>query len=112
MASTGLGPAWIAAMAGVLRVRGTLTLILPPRAVPESLTALAAAGCGSPLLFPLWPKPLSPELGREARIVLLQAIKGGRAEFRLLPGLVLHDEAGYTDAADAILRRGEALALR
>ena len=107
MASAGLAAGWIAAMAGHLRDRGTLTLILPPRTVPESLAALGAAGCGSVLLFPLWPKP-----GREARMVLLQAIKGGRAEFRMLPGLVLHDEAGYTDAAEAILRRGEALALR
>jgi tRNA1(Val) A37 N6-methylase TrmN6 len=107
MAPSGLATAWIAAMAGALRVRGTLTLILPPRAVPESLAALAAAECGSPLLYPLWPKP-----GREARMVLLQAIKGGRAEFRLRPGLVLHDEAGYTEATEAILRRGEPLALR
>jgi tRNA1Val (adenine37-N6)-methyltransferase len=107
MASGGLVPAWVAAMARVLRPRGTLTLVLPPRAVPESLGALAAAACGSAVLFPLWPKP-----GREPRIVLLQAIRGGRAEFRLLPGLVLHDDAGYTDAAQAVLRRGEALALR
>jgi tRNA1Val (adenine37-N6)-methyltransferase len=106
MASSGLAGAWIAAMAKPLRARGTLTLILPPRAVPESLAALSAAGCGSALLFPLWPKP-----GREARIVLLQAIKGGRTDFRLLPGLVLHDDVGYTEAAEAILRRGEALAL-
>jgi tRNA1Val (adenine37-N6)-methyltransferase len=107
MASPGLAAAWIAAMATALRVGGTLTLILPPRGVPESIAALAAAGCGSALLFPLWPKPC-----REARIVLLQAIKGGRSEFRLLPGLVLHDDAGYTKAAEAILRGGSALALR
>ena len=106
MASVGLLAAWIAAMAAAVRPRGTLTLILPPRAVPESLAALAAAGCGATSLFPLWPKP-----GREARIVLLQAVlsgagKGGRAELRLLPGLVLHDAAGYTPAAEAVLRGG------
>jgi tRNA1Val (adenine37-N6)-methyltransferase len=111
MASTGLISAWIAAMAKALRMRGTLTLVLPPRAVPESLEALAVAGCGSTTLFPLRPKP-----GREARIVLLQSIKGGRADFRLLPGLVLHDDlpesGGYTMAAEAILRHGEPLILR
>jgi tRNA1Val (adenine37-N6)-methyltransferase len=106
LASSGLAAAWIAAMARPLRARGTLTLVLPPRAVPESLAALTAAGCRSALLFPLWPKP-----GREARIVLLQAIKVRRADFRLLPGLVLHDTAGYTEAAEAILRHGEALVL-
>jgi tRNA1Val (adenine37-N6)-methyltransferase len=104
MAPPGLLSAWIGAMARVLRHRGTLTLILPPRAVPEALAALAEAGCGSALLFPLWPKP-----GREARILLIQASRGGRADLRLLPGLVLHDEAGYTPAAEAVLRGGEAL---
>jgi tRNA1Val (adenine37-N6)-methyltransferase len=112
MATAGLAAAWIAAMGRALRHRGTLTLILPPRAVPESLAALATAGCGSALLFPLWPKPgLWPKSGRAARMVLVQAIKGGRADFRLLPGLGLHDDGGYTPAAEAILRRGEALAL-
>ena len=113
MASPGLVSAWIAAMAKALRVHGTLTLILPPRAVPESLAALGAAGCGSGVLFPLWPKPIPSSPERDARILLLQAVKGGRADFRLLPGLVLHGEGGgYTEAADAILRRGEALSLR
>ena len=107
MAPAGLAASWIAALAGCLRMRGTVTLILPPRAVPECLAAFDRAGCGAVLLFPLLPKP-----GREARIVLMQAIKGVRADFKLLPGLVLHDEAGYTGAAEAILRRGAALALR
>jgi tRNA1(Val) A37 N6-methylase TrmN6 len=106
-AAAGLGGRWIAALAACLRPRGTLTLILPPRAVPESLDALRQTGCGSALLFPLWPKA-----GREPRIALLQAIRGGRADFRLLPGLILHDAAGYTEAAEAVLRRGEALTLR
>jgi tRNA1(Val) A37 N6-methylase TrmN6 len=116
MASAGLAAAWIAAMAGPLRMRGTLTLILPPRAVPESLAAFTAANCGSAVLFPLWPKAIGLEPGREPRIVLLQAIKGGRAEFRLHPGLVLHDDrqngGGFTEAAEAILRRGSTLTLR
>jgi tRNA1Val (adenine37-N6)-methyltransferase len=107
-APAGLVARWIGAMAGALRARGTLTLILPPRAVPESLAALEAAGCGSALLFPLWPK-----LGRPARIVIIQAIRGGRGDFRMPPGLVLHEDGdGYTAAADAVLRGGAALGLR
>lgn len=106
VATPQLAARWIAAMAALLRPRGTLTLIVPPRAVPESLSAFASCGCGSPLLVPLWPRA-----GREPRIVLLQAIKGGRGDFRLLPGLTLHEEAGYTQAADAILRRGHPLPL-
>lgn len=107
MAPDSLVARWIAAMSGALRDRGTLTLILPPQAVPEALAAFGASGCGSLALFPLWPKP-----GRAPRVVLLQAVKGGRGAFRLLPGLTLHEEAGYTEAADAILRHGAALPLR
>jgi tRNA1Val (adenine37-N6)-methyltransferase len=105
VAAAGLVGLWTKTMADLLRPRGTLTLALPPRAVPEALATLASCGCGAALLFPLWPKR-----GREAKILLLQAAKGSRAEFRLLPGLILHEDDGrYTEAADAILRRGEAL---
>jgi tRNA1(Val) A37 N6-methylase TrmN6 len=39
-------------------------------------------------------------------------VKGGKAQFRVLPGLVLHEAAGqYTPQADAILRHGQALEL-
>lgn len=107
MAPDSLVARWIAAMGAVVRARGTVTLVLPPPAVPEAMAALAASGCGSVALFPLWPKP-----GREPRIVLLQAVKGGRAAFRLLPGLTLHEGVGYSEAAEAILRHGRALPLR
>jgi tRNA1(Val) A37 N6-methylase TrmN6 len=107
LAPTGLAAQWIGAMAGTLRPRGTLTLILPPRAVPETLAALGNAGCGSALVFPLWPRS-----GQAARILLIQAVRGGRADFRLLPGLSLHDAAGYTAAAEAVLRDGAALPMR
>lgn len=106
-ATDGLIGTWIAVLARALRHRGTITLVLPPRAMPESLTALTSAGCGSAVVFPLWPR-----VGREARIMLLQAVKGGRADCRLLPGLLLHEAEGYSAAAEAVLRRGEALPLR
>jgi tRNA1Val (adenine37-N6)-methyltransferase len=107
LAATGLAAEWVSALARVLRPRGTVTLIVPPGMVPESLAAMTEAGCGSAVLFPLWPRSL-----REPRIVLLQAMKGSRADFRLLPGLTLHEEAGYTAAAEAVLRHGAALPLR
>jgi tRNA1(Val) A37 N6-methylase TrmN6 len=44
--------------------------------------------------------------------VIVQARKGSRAPFSLLPGLVLHHQDGsWTLEADAVLRRGSALAL-
>lgn len=99
--------AWVRALAAGLRRRGTLTLALPAASVPDGLAALAAAGCGSPALLPLWPRA-----GRPAKIVLLQAIRGGSGAFRLAPGVVLHEVDGrYTAAADAVLRGGAALAL-
>ncbi len=50
---------------------------------------------------------------REAsKRVIVQARKGSGAPFALLPGLVLHQENGaWTHESEAVLRRGEALAL-
>ena len=97
--------AWAQALGGHLRHRGTLTLVTPARAAAEALAALAAAGCGTVALLPLW-----PAAGREARIVLVQGVRGGRGGTRVLPGLVLHDGPHFTTAADAVLRGGAALA--
>ena len=101
----GLFGAWIAALVRPLRDRGSLTLVTAAASLADCIAALAAAGCGSVALLPLWPRP-----GREAKLLLLQAVKGGRGPARLLPGLVLHaDGGGYTPAAEAVLRHGAAL---
>jgi tRNA1Val (adenine37-N6)-methyltransferase len=104
----GLLALWAARLAATLRPRGTLTFVLAAAALPEALAALAAAGCGSPAVLPLWPRA-----GRAAKLVLIQAVRGGRGGASLLPGLVLHAEGtGYTPEADAVLRAGAALDLR
>lgn len=95
---------WARALARPLAHRGTLTLVLTAAALPEGLAALAAAGCGSLAVLPLWPRA-----GRPAGLVLLRGIKGGRAPFRLAPGLVLHEGAGFSAAAEAVLREGGAI---
>jgi tRNA1(Val) A37 N6-methylase TrmN6 len=98
---------WAAALAAPLRQRGTLTFILPAALLPEAIDAVRTAGCQPASVLPLWPKR-----GRPAKLVLLQAVKGGRMKLRLLPGLVLHAESGgFTPEADAILRGGAALPL-
>lgn len=107
MAPDGLLTAWVAALAGRLRPRGTLSLALPATALPAGLAALAAARCGSVALLPLWPRT-----GQPAKLVLLQARRGGRGPFRLLPGLVLHEAQGFTATAQDVLRRAAALPLR
>jgi tRNA1(Val) A37 N6-methylase TrmN6 len=53
----------------------------------------------------LWPKA-----GKEAKLLLVRGVKGGRGPSRLLPGLVLHEPDGrYTEAAEAVLRDGAVL---
>ncbi len=97
--------AWVAALAGRLRPKGTLSLMLPPAGVPAALAAAEATGSGSAILFPFWPKQ-----GRAAKLVLLRVTRGGRGPLRLLAGLVLHGEDGrFTPAAEAMLRGGAAL---
>ena len=84
---------------------GVFTAILRADRLNEALVALPEKGVS---LFPLWPKP-----GAVAKRVIVQARKGSRAPFSLLPGLVLHQADGsWTDEADAVLRRGSALALQ
>ncbi len=104
-AAPGLFAAWAAALAAPLRHHGTLTFITAAAALPACLVAVDSAGCGSPDIMPLWPKP-----GREARLVLVRARKHGHGACRVLPGLTLHRQSGgFTAAADAILRDGAAL---
>ena len=96
---------WARALAAPLRHHGSLTFVLPAAALATGLAAFAAAGCGSPILFPLWPRA-----GREAKLLLLRAIKGGKGPCRILAGLVLHQADGsFTPAAQAVLRDGHAL---
>jgi len=84
---------------------GIFTAILRADRLNEALVALPEKGVS---LFPLWPKARVA-----AKRVIIQARKGSHAPFSLLPGLVLHQADGsWTDEADAVLRRGSALALQ
>lgn len=83
---------------------GTFTAILRADRLGEALAALPHRGA---LVLPLWPKE-----GVEAKRVILQLRKGAKRPLGFLPGLVLHTADGpHTDAAEAILRHGEALVL-
>lgn len=101
----GMFALWATRLAAPLRHRGTLTLIIAAAALPDGLAALDAGGCGSAAVLPLWPR-----VGRPARLILLQGVKGGRGPCRVLPGLVLHEAGGgFTPQAEAVLRAGAAL---
>jgi tRNA1Val (adenine37-N6)-methyltransferase len=83
---------------------GFFTTILRADRLNEALGALPERGLCA---FPLWPRQ-----GEVCKRVIVQVRKGSNAPFALLPGLVLHREDGsWTPEADAVLRRGNALAL-
>lgn len=103
----GLGD-WIAFCARMARHKGHVVLIHRADRLDGVLAALKQHGCGSVVLFPLWPRA-----GQAARRVIVGARKGGRAPLVLAPGLVLHAADGrYTAAAERVLRDGAALPLR
>lgn len=83
---------------------GYFTAILRADRLNEALATLPEKGVCA---VPLWPRA-----GEAPKRVIVQARKGSHAPFALTPGLVLHAADGsWTPEADAILRRGEALAL-
>ena len=97
--------AWISALSRWVLPGGTLTFIISTAIADRACQTLLENGCGSIQLYPFWPKQ-----GREAKLVLVQAIHGGKSIFRLKPGLTLHEEDGrFTAAAERVLRLGEAL---
>ncbi|MBS1049067.1 tRNA1(Val) (adenine(37)-N6)-methyltransferase [Gluconobacter japonicus] len=97
--------AWISALSRWVLPGGTLTFIISTAIADRACQTLLENGCGSIQFYPFWPKQ-----GREAKLVLVQAIHGGKSIFRLKPGLTLHEEDGrFTAAAERVLRLGEAL---
>lgn len=101
---------WIGAGIRRLRSDGWLTVIHRATRLPEILGALDAR-MGSVRV-----RPLAPRAGRDALTVIVQARKGGRAPFRLLAPLVLHegdshpgDRDHFTPEAAAILKSGAPL---
>lgn len=98
---------WVDAAARRLSPGGWLTMIFGTDALPEVLAALA------PRLGSAAALPLAARENRSALRVILQARKGGRAAFRLLPPLILHRGAAHDGDHDshmpnvsAVLRQG------
>ncbi len=98
---------WVAIAARRLAPRGRFALIAPAAALPVLLAAsLSDAAC----LGALDVQPLASRAGRDARLILLRAVKGARAPFRLRAALTLHDGAArgadgkdYAPAIRAVL---------
>jgi len=101
---------WVDVAARRLRHRGLLTMIQNAARLPDLLGAIA------PRLGSIRVLPIAPRHGRPAGLVIVQARKGGRAEFALLAPLIMHEGArhladgdSYTPQLRAILREGAAL---
>ena len=101
---------WLGAAARRCAPGGHVSLIQRTERLPDLLCALPRA------LGSIQVLPLLPRAGRDARLVLLRARKGGRAPFRLHHGWLLHqgathedDREDYTPATSAVLREGSAL---
>jgi tRNA1(Val) A37 N6-methylase TrmN6 len=90
--------AWIAALADRLTGGAALTLIHRADALGDILAALHGR-LGAPAVL-----PIRPRAGEDASRVIVRAVKGSRAPLRLLAGLTLHDGAGWTPEANAVLR--------
>ena len=105
MRAGGLGE-WIRFLATMAAPKGRVTLIHRPDSLGELLGHLEGR-FGDIAILPLFPKR-----GEPAVRIILQGRKGSRAGLKLLQGLVLHEADGsYTDAAEVVLRGGEALSL-
>lgn len=98
--------AWIKFLANCAVSKGSITLIHRADGLPELLARLERR-FGGVVAYPLFPREGAP-----ASRVLVRGVKGSRAPFRLMRGMILHQADGrYTAAAEAVLRRGEALDL-
>lgn len=104
---------WVDAAIRRLAPGGRLTVIHLAARLPD-LLATFDGRVGSTAVL-----PVAPRAGHPAGRVIVQARKGGRGAFRLLPSLVLHDGAAHDGDRDsfapeiaAVLRDGAGLAAR
>ncbi len=79
---------WLKAAAGLVHPGGTVTVIFRADELPRLLTAIGRR-LGSLVVQPFHPIATAP-----ATRVVLRGRPQGRAPFRLLPAIVLHDQGG------------------
>jgi tRNA1(Val) A37 N6-methylase TrmN6 len=98
--------AWTKTALRLLRPSGSLTLIWRADGHAEVLAALPIS-FGAVAVLPIHARADQPAIR-----VIVRALKGRRTPLALLPGFSLNNELGRPlEAAEAILRRGEALPL-
>ncbi len=97
---------WVMAAHRNLKSKGSFTLVHRADALDEILVLLGKR-FGAIEVIPLWPKA-----GREAKRVIVRALKDRKSPLKLHAGVTLHQDNGnYTQEAEAILREGKGLYL-
>lgn len=101
---------WVTVAARRVRDGGYVTFIQRTERLPE-LIRLMSDRLGSVTLL-----PLIPRRGRDAQLVLIRGRKGGRAAFRMVDSVLMHDGPShdgdrddYTALVRSVLRDGAAL---
>ncbi|WOJ90050.1 methyltransferase [Methylocapsa polymorpha] len=98
MGGTAALVAWLAASLALVEPGGSFILIHRPDALPAIFEGLAGRAGAITIL------PIHPRAETAAIRILVRARKGSRAPVSIASGLVLHDERGFTNAAEAIHR--------
>jgi len=97
---------WIRFALSMAKPKGTITLVHRADRIDAVLGQINGRA-GEVVVYPLW-----PGLGKPASRILVRARKQVAAPARLAVGMMLHETDGrFTQAAEAVLRGGEALAL-
>jgi len=97
---------WVHNASRLLKPQGGLTMVHEAGKADKIIQAMEGR-FGAIEIIPLWPKA-----GRQAKRVIIRAIKGRKTPLSLHSGIILHDDqGGYTLEADKILRDGEGLFL-
>jgi tRNA1Val (adenine37-N6)-methyltransferase len=101
---------WVDVAARRLRPRGWLTVIQRADRLPDVLSAIGDR------LGSIMVRPFCPRTGRNAHLFIVRARKDGRAPFRLLSPIIMHDGAlheadmpDYHAVIEDVLRHGAAL---
>jgi tRNA1(Val) A37 N6-methylase TrmN6 len=97
--------AWVKVMTGLVKPRGTVSVIHPASSLPRLLSAM------EPRLGNLTVLPMRARREDAASRVIVRGTKGSKAPLRLMTGLVLHgaEGNGFLPEIDAILRHGHPL---
>jgi len=97
---------WVRFALAMVKPKGTVTFVHRADRIDAVLGHIAGRA-GEVVVFPLWPGPSRP-----ASRILVRARRQVASPARLAAGLILHEPDGrFTEAAEAVLRGGEALVL-